>query len=242
MHDPGMSRATALPPVDVAPGISYLERYDDSGWGWNIIVVQLPGGGTLVHSPSWLDDRTLERVAELGTPRILFAPNHFHFATLHRFQARWPEALAVASPRALPRLAKKGVRGLVPIDAARPLLPTGAEFHQPDGTKTGETWLSLPRAGGTTLLVCDAFFNVVRPTSGAFGLVLRALKVVPGLRISTTYRMLGVSDVAVCRASTISLVRAIAPTEVAFSHGEMLRGPDCGDRLVGAVEARWPAG
>ena len=235
-----MAKPTIIPPVEVAPGIHLLERQEESGWGWNLVVVALPGGGTLVHSPSWLDEQTLERVAALGTPRVLVAPNHFHFLTLPRFQARWPDALAVASERATPRLSRKGIRNLRPLAEALPLLPAGSRFVEPAGTRTGEAWLVVPREQGTTLLVGDAFFNLSRPTRGGLGFLLRALKVVPGLRISTTYRLLGVSDLPACRASTIDLVTAVAPTEVCFSHGDVLRGPDCGGRLAAAVAARWP--
>ncbi len=235
-----MSPPTVLPVVEVSPGIHLFERHDATGWGLNVITVKLPAGGTLVYSPSWLDDRTFDRIGEMGAPSILCAPNHFHHLALARYRTRWPDAIAVASVGALPRLAAKGHAGLRPVEDVATALPAGARWHAPEGTRTGEVWLSVPHAQGTTLLVCDAFFNVLRRTTGFTGFMLRRLRVVPGLRISTTYQMLGVSDVARCRASSLAIVRSIAPTEVAFCHGEVLRGADCGDRLTEAIEARWP--
>ena len=231
---------TVLPTVEVAPGVHVLERFEETGWGWNVVTVQLPSGGTLVYSPAWLDEQTLERVAELGTPRVLCAPNHFHHLTLERFRDRWPAAVTVASRPALRRLEARAGPGIRPIEDVAAELPAGARWHLPGGTKTGEVWLSLPQPGGVTLLVCDAFFNITRPTAGFTGFALRRLQVVPGLRISHTYRLRAVSDVAACRASSLSIVNELAPTGVVFSHGETLRGADCAARLRGAIEARWP--
>ncbi len=225
---------------DITPGVTVLERRAASGWAWNLGIVALPGGGTAVYSPSWLDDATLDRVASVGEPRVLIAPNAYHHVTLPRFQERFPRALVVASAEARPALAKKGRKNLVDLDEALPLLPTGSQWYRCEATKTGEAWLVVPHAAGRTLFVCDAFFNLTHPTSGFVGWVLRRLKVAPGLRISTTYQMLAVKHVGAYVTWAKTALAAIAPTEVVFSHGETIKGPDCGARLLAAIDARWP--
>ena len=42
----------------VDPGVNVLERVTTGGWCWNVVTVALPGGGTLVYSASWLDEKT----------------------------------------------------------------------------------------------------------------------------------------------------------------------------------------
>ena len=94
-----------------------------------MFAIPLPDGGVLIHSPTWLgDDSTFSRIEAVGTPRVLFAPNHFHHLSLARFRDRYPQALAVATWTALTRLQAKGHEGLSDVTAAAPLLPAGARF------------------------------------------------------------------------------------------------------------------
>lgn len=215
--------------------VHVLTRRKPSGWSNNMLVVPLPDGGTLLHSPTWLGEETFERVLAFGEPRVLFAPNHFHHLSLPRFRQRFPDALPVASAGALPRLRDKGHEGLRPLAEATPLLPEGARWLETQGTRTGETWLSLP---GGALLVCDSFFRVTEPLTGPEGLLLRALKVGPGLTVGRTTRWLAVSKPAEYRRWALDTLEQLRPTRVFFSHGSPLEGADVTQRLR-AVVAAW---
>src|SRR5262245_33650196 len=97
-----------------APNLYVLERYDDAGWGWNVVALRLEDGGLLLYSPSWLGKDTFERIDRLGPVRALLVPSHFHHLALKRFQERYPEARAFASSAAMPRLIAQGEKGLSP--------------------------------------------------------------------------------------------------------------------------------
>jgi hypothetical protein len=218
--------------------IVVLEKARSSGWGLNMILVPLPGGGLLVHSPTWLGDDTFDRVAALGEPKILFAPNHFHHLSLGRFRARWPAAAAVASDVAIPRLRSKGHEGVVPIDTVAALLPAGARWLPCQGTRAGEAFLSIEDGGVRTWIVSDAFFNVERPVTGVTGVALRALKTTPGLCIGRTFLWLGLRDRATYKQWITDALSRETPTRMLFSHGIAANGADLTERLMAEVEAR----
>ncbi|MHB8876775.1 MAG: serine hydrolase domain-containing protein [Myxococcaceae bacterium] len=236
-----MSAVRVVGPSEVVPGIQLLERVEGTGWGWNVVTVALPAGGILVHSPSWLDERTLERVSAVGAPKVLFVPNHFHHVTLERYRKAFPEALCVASEAALPRLVARKHPPLQPLSAAGPLLPEGAHWLTPPGTKSGESWLSLPGSGGPTWLVCDALFNVVRPVSGLMGFILTRLQVVPGLRVSRTYRWLALKEPQRYAGWVLEAIRRERPRTLVVSHGQPVSGEDLPERMEAAIRCsqRW---
>lgn len=213
---------------EIAPGVLRLEKVASSGWCWNMLVVKLPGGGLLVQSPTWLGDDTFEQLDALGEVKVLFAPNNYHHLSLPRFRARYPNALAVASEVALPRLRAKGHEGVVELSEAERLLPVGARWLRCEGTKSGEAWLSLP---GSVWLVCDAFFNVERPVTGLMGMTLRTLKIAPGLSIGKTYRWLALRDVALYRTWALEKIVSEAPRHLVPSHGEAVSSETLASRL-----------
>lgn len=227
-------------PLEVAPGLHVITRTPPHGFGWNVIVLQLPAGGTLVYSPSWLDETTFERIEALGEPKVLCAPNAFHNVSLAKFRARYPAAKAVAATAAMGHLTKQGHSGLLPVESVNELLPPGAQWHHCEGTKTGEVWLSVPQQTGRALLIGDAFFHFDRPLSGFVGWLLKRLKVWPGLKVSTTYQFLAVRNVRAYRAWVLGELAKIAPTTLVPSHGAALTAPDLTQQLVRAVEVRWP--
>lgn len=225
-------------PTEIAPGLHSFEKVVPSGWGLNMFTLTLPDGGLLVHSPTWLGEGTFEAVEKLGTPRILFAPNHFHHMSLPRYRKRWPEAAAVASRGALPRLGKKGHDGLQDLDEVAPRLPEGVRFLVCEGTKNGEAWLRVPGEGGPTLVVCDGFFHMNRPVRGAMGVILRALKTAPGLCIGQTFPWLALRDKAAYARWALATLERERPRRILCSHGEPLSEAGLPDRLSALVRER----
>jgi hypothetical protein len=197
-------------------------------------VVSLGGGDLLVHSPAWINDETLAEVRALGTPRILFAPNHFHHLDLQRYRELFPEAVAVASAGALPRLRARGHEGLRSTDDVE--LPSGMRWLVPDGTKSGEAWLSIDGDGGPTWLVCDAFFNA--PSLRGFeGVMLRMSKAGAGLSIGVTYTALCIRDKSRYREDVLEALAREQPRRVLFSHGDPLE-TDAATALAGIIARR----
>jgi hypothetical protein len=207
--------------------VTTLTRTEASGWSFNMHLVPLEGGGVLVQSPTWLGDDTARRVMEVGEPRLLFAPNYFHWLGIQRFREKWPGAEVVAGSAAIGRLRSK--TGL-PVRAVSELHEEGVRFLECPA-KNGETWLVHSGA----LVVSDAFFNIDRPVSGAMGLMLRVTSTVPGLRVGRTFRWVAVGDWKKYRAWAETTLRAEQPTELLVSHGARATGADLTDRLVSSL-------
>lgn len=231
----------AVPLTPKATEVSVFELVKPSGWSLNMIAAKLPGGALLLYSPTWMGEGTFEAVAALGEPTVLVAPNHFHHMSLRRFRDKFPKAIAVCSKDARPRLERQGHEGLRPIEDAASLLGNGMKLLPCAGTKTGETWLSVPTAEGRALVVCDAFFHVTRPVTGLMGFATRMLRVTPGFQISRTYTMLGVKDVAGYKKSANEILDGEDPSFLVPSHGEVMGvvgGERPKERAKGLVELR----
>jgi hypothetical protein len=211
--------------------IHRFEKVAKSGWCWNMHAVPLPDGGLLVHSPTWLGEGTFERLEALGTPRVLFAPNHYHHLSLGRFRERYPEAVTVARRDALPRLRKQGHDGVQPLDEVTTALGASLAWHEPAGVKNGEAWL----VAGDTLLVCDAFFNVERPLRGAMGWALELLAVAPKLRISRTFEWLCIRDKHAYAAWTADFFARTELRRLLPSHGEPVTSENLAQTLTSLV-------
>jgi hypothetical protein len=236
-----MSEQRGVPAAtEAAPGVFRLEKILPSGWGNAMLLVKLPGGGVLVHSPTWLGPGTFERIEEVGRPVALLAPNHFHHLSIPRFRERYPEAAVLATRTAMPRLSSKGHQNLTDVAERSDLLPAGSKILVCEGSRTGEVWLALPGGAGEgpTLAVCDGFFNVQRPTVGAMGLVLRLTQSSPGLQLGKTIRWLAMADRPAFVSWARKTVTDLAPARLVMSHGEPLALPDLAPRLSNLVHER----
>ncbi len=207
------------------------------GWQRAMILVRLPGGGLLVHSPTWVGPETFAKVEALGEPRVFFAPNHFHHLSLARFRERWPDAIAVAGGLALPRLKRLGHDAIAHVDEVAALLPPGAHWLECAGTRAGETFLSLAIDGRRAWIACDAFFNI-GPTTGPVGVVMRVLKGSPGLSIGQTFNWLALKDRPVYHAWVLEALERERPTELWMSHGETVTRGDLPEILAELVKRR----
>lgn len=225
----------------VVPGVHRLDKVLDWGWSIGMHLLELPGGGVLVHSPTWCGEGTFDAIDALGEVRAILAPNHFHHLGIERFRARYPGAIVVAAPGARPRLGKKGHAGLAELDALAALLPAGARVLACDHVKSGEVWLTWPTPDGPALIVCDGFFHVTRPVRGFAGWVLRRMKIAPGLCFGWTYKALVVRDRAGYRDWASRTIAEVAPAWLIPSHGAALRDDALAERLVALLSARLPA-
>jgi hypothetical protein len=203
-----------------------------SGWGWNVHLARLPSGGLFVYSPAWLGDDTFAQVEKHGTPEVLFAPNNVHHLSLEKFRERWPKAIACAATPALPRLSKLGHEGL--RDVAEAPLPEGAKLLVSEGTRSGETFLSLDGA----FIVADAFVNFQRPISGFTGLILKQLKISGGLGIGSLFCWFSVADKAKYKSWLFEQLDREKPKRFRFSHGAPFSEPDLVDRIKSLANDR----
>ena len=224
----------------ILPGVDRLERVLDGGWSLSMHLFALPGGGVLVHSPTWCGEGTFDAVDAAGEVRAILAPNHFHHASLARFRARYPAALAVATAQAQARLARKGHRDLADLDALAPLLPAGARAIACAHMKTGEAWLVWPAPGGPALVVCDAFFAVEGPVRGPRGWLLRRMQIAPGLCFGWTTKYVAVADRPAFRAWAAETIAGIAPRWLVPSHGAPVEDGELASTLTALLARRLP--
>jgi hypothetical protein len=208
----------------VCEGVWTAER--DVGFGWHngMYVVQLPGGGLLLHSPTRLGQEMMDEIAALGPVEILLAPNHFHHLGLPSYRERFPQAAVVCSSVARKRLEKKDHTGLQDLSSVAPLLGSKIKLLAADGCKNGEVFVVIESgASERRWITCDAFFHENRPLKGFKGWVVKKLKTAPGLCLGGTFKMVGIGDKAAYRQWITQTLAEMPPTEILFSHGEPYR-------------------
>ena len=85
-------------------------------------VIRLQDGGLWCHSPIAPDPALLAAIDALGPVRHLVSPNYIHYAHIPAWQARYPQAVAWASPGVRERAAKNriAVRFDADLDDAAP--------------------------------------------------------------------------------------------------------------------------
>lgn len=135
-----MARPTeisAFSPLDEIGGAFVATKAD-----LRCTAIKLQDGGLCLYSPvAGLSDAAKRSLAAIGRVTHLFAPNHYHNRGLAEYAAAYPKAMLCAPPKAAPRLAKVtgfSFRDLWDLTAR---LPPEISLLEPDGLKTGETWL-----------------------------------------------------------------------------------------------------
>lgn len=196
--------------------------------------LRLRDGRLLVGSPG----ASLAEDFELGEVAVLLAPNNFHHLGLHAWRARFPEAIAVAAPDALPRLARQGHEGLVPVGEIADRLPDHVELVALPDTRSGEVWLVHRSAQGTVWVICDALFNLPSPRRAAWRWFMWANRSGPGLAISQLQKWAGLKRRADFAAWMRARLATDAPTVLVPQHGAIEQGPDLTARLEAVLAAR----
>jgi len=203
-----------------------------------MFALRLRDGSLLLHSPTTIDDAHDAQLDALGAPSLLFAPTAVHHLSLERYRQRYPNAVAVAGRHALAGLVARKHEGVQDIEQHTDKLPDGMRVHCAEGTRWGETWLSLrDDDGSATLVVCDAFFHVGRPTTGAMGFALRTLGIREALCVGRTFKWAAVKDRAAYCAWATRVLREVRPTTLLVSHCEPVRDTALTDTLVSLVDA-----
>jgi hypothetical protein len=209
------------------------EHLSDAGLPLRSVAIELRGGGVCVISPTRsIDPAPL--VEHAGSVRYLLAPNHFHYLGVQRWLEQCPGAVAVCSPVAKRRLAKKVDVPWSDLDDLASALPDDASLLVPEGTRNGEVWVRL----GKTWIVCDAFFNLPHLPSGALGVFCRLTQTGPGLKLGQTWKYLALADSKAYAAWLRGVLDEHPVERLVPAHGAVEAGVDLAARLRGLVDAR----
>lgn len=186
-----------------------------------MVVVRLPDGGLLLHSPVPIDDRLAAELAALGEVRVLVAPNQLHHLYLSAAQQRYPDAVTWGAPGLAEKVS--GLRIDHVLGAESPAW--GATFapHWVDGVP----WMSehaFLHHPSRTLVVTDLFFDFHAEDVANWGsrLFFRMLGVLGRAKQSPLVR-LQTKDHAAAARSCRALV-ALDVDRVVPAHGRVIEG------------------
>jgi hypothetical protein len=222
--------------TELTPNLTRIQKKTPNGFDLNMYVVKLDDGSTLLYGPLRLPAATLDAVEAMGKPSILLAPNHFHNLGIQQWSERFPNITLVAGQSALPRLATKG-HIAKPLSEVRSRVGASVEMIECEGVRNGESWLCVKSSNESTLVVCDAFFNLTGPFKFPTSLIMSLTRTGPGLQFGKTFRWLAINDVARYKAWALAYLRDHASiTRVVFSHGEPLEGAHVTQRLSQLLE------
>ncbi len=220
-------------------GLWALESFNPKGFSLRTTALRLRDGGVLLVSPTrGFGDAAHDELAALGKVSVLLAPNHFHHLGLAEHRERYRGARVVASAVAAPRVAKQTGMDVAGLGEVRERLPDGARIVESEGTRSGETWLSVQTSRGTAWVVSDAFFNLPSLPRNMFGRALRLTGTGPGLRIGRTYTTLAIGNKPTYRAWLGEMLDRAPPALLVPGHGDVLEGSDLAEKLRALAGAR----
>lgn len=223
-------------PVQPLEGV-YEIRRSNGPVSLRAVAVDLGSGSVCVYSPvPKAGQNALQFLSSIGTP-ILLAPNAFHTLGLPEHAAAFADAKVVASGRASGRIHKKTGLVVHDLNALRQRLPAHVAILELPPIRNGEVWLSVRSGGHCAWIVCDGFLNLHRTPSGAFGMLLKVLRMGPGLSISATFKWM-LKNRAEYRDWLLAQIERDRPTILIPSHGQNINDPNLPARLRDLVHAR----
>lgn len=222
--------------IDSNIGLWSIALIKPNGWSTRTTAIRLTDDSLALISPT----RGLQdQVEALGTPSFLVAPNHFHHMGIASYLEKWPDAKAITSAGALPRLEKKSdIPSFGNLDALREVLPSGVTILEAPCLKNGEIMLRAETETGIIWSVSDAFFALAEHPTGFMGLVTRATGTSKGLRIGKTFTTLAITDRKVYGAWLREQLETDKPTILIPGHGEIISGPDLYGQIDGLLRSR----
>jgi len=186
--------------------------------GTRMVVVRLPDGGLLLHSPVRLDEATRRALDALGPVRHVVAPSLVHHLFVGDYRTAYPAARLFAAP-GLPDKRRDVRFDDVLGDTAPPEWGGALELHLFRGApRVNEIVFFQPAS--RTLILTDLAFNVVSPSSGRARFFLRMVGATGRFGPHRVLRLL-IRDRAAARTS-IDRILAWDFDRVTVTHGAVL--------------------
>ena len=189
-------------------------------------IVQLEGGGVVLHSPVAIDEATAQQIDALGHVRAIIAPSGLHYLFASQAKLRWPEAELWASPAVRKKAPQLGIAN--ELGATR--WPYAAELRQfsLDGAPKVQEVVFFHQPSAT-LLVTDLVFNILEPKGLLAGLIYRLFGTYRHFDSSRLYRHY-IADKAAF-AESLEPVLAQPFSRIVMSHGDVIESADLPQRL-----------
>jgi len=201
------------------------------------VALRVKDGAVCVYSPvPRSGEAALQELATLGDP-ILIAPNGYHHLGLREYANAFAMASVVASGRAAPRVGKKSDLHIQSLSVLQAKLPAHISLLQCPRTRNGEVWISIRGEQRRAWIVSDAFLNFRTLPSAPLGLLLKSLRMGPGLSIGATWKWL-LKDPAAYRDWLLAAIAEERPTVLVPSHGRAVVDDDLPSRLEQLVRER----
>lgn len=198
------------------------------------VVIRLPDGGLWVHSPTTeLTDALAAALDELGPVRYLISSNAIHYAGIPVWKARYPDALAWASPGVEERAAGQGIE--VSFDDALGDEPAQAWAGAIDqlifrGSRVLEEVVFFHRASSTLLLtdLIENFEPDKLSGAGFRALIRMAGAADPDGKAPIDLRATFIGNKDIARAC-FKRMRAWDPQRVIMAHGRWYEHDGCAE-------------
>lgn len=178
----------------------------------------------------------MDQLRAMGRP-VLLAPNAYHTLGLPAHAAAFEDAAVVASDGAFRRIKQKTKLSVEDLRLLEAHLPPHMSLLQPPGLRNGEVWISIRDADSAAWVVCDAFLNFPRLPATAFGLVMRLMRMGPGLAIGAIFKLMA-KDRRGYREWLLAKIAEERPTRIIPCHGEVLVDDALPARLERLVRER----
>lgn len=216
-----------------------LEQVDDNIWRVEgrlpkmpmkrvMTVARLTDGGLVVHSAIALDDYA--ELDALGPVKYIVVPNGWHRLDAKTYVQRYPKAKVIA-----PRGSKKRVEQIVKVDLEA-LDEGGVVVADVAGTKRMECVMTVKTGPRTTVVFCDAVFNMPH-RSGIPGFVLKHItQSSGGVKMSRIARWFLIRDKQAF-AAQLEQLASQAPARVIVSHHQVIANDPAGElrRLADSI-------
>jgi hypothetical protein len=203
------------------------------------VAVALGDDRVCIYSPvPRAGDAAMNQLRAMGRP-IFLAPNAYHTLGLPEHAAAFDEAPIIASDSAYQRIKRKTKLSVEDPRLLEAHLPSHVSLLQPPDLRNGEVWLSVRDSNRCAWIVCDGFLNLPRLPGNAMGLVLRLLRMGPGLSISVTFKFLLAKDRRAYRDWLLAKIAEDRPTMLIPSHGQVIDDDQLPDRLERLVRQRF---
>jgi hypothetical protein len=173
----------------------------------------------LVHNAICLDEASMKRMEQWGTPHVLIVPNGWHRLDARVWKKRCPNAKVYC-----PSGARKRVEQVVAVDGDYSAFPNtddvSVEYVQ--GVKEAEGVMKVRSSDGVTLVLNDVLFNMPH-LPGMKGWVPRLMGSSGGPKVTRFCRLMMVKDRRALRDHFERLASLPDLKRIIVSHHEMIR-------------------